>query len=254
MYDYNLTRLFVAGTILFVVFALFLIYLIVYIRAKQNTFYMEKQKLLFDTQHGRIEEGERVLNEVSKRVHDDIIQTACLLKMSLMSLGAKETEKLDELEYAKDIVRRIIDEGNRICFSLNTDFIRSNSLYQIIEKTLEYTCGPKGISYHVASKGTPAPLNPELKVVIFRIAMEAFQNIAKHSAADEVGVELDYSQPFFLLRITDNGNGFASEKLHAKQTTGIANMYQRAKMVNGELTIESGAGEGCTITLAVSDL
>jgi signal transduction histidine kinase len=56
------------------------------------------------------------------------------------------------------------------------------------------------------------------------------------------------------MRIHDNGKGFDIERAKEKGMMGLVNMMQRAKLLNGELTIITQNDKGCTITLLIGNL
>jgi two-component system sensor histidine kinase UhpB len=53
------------------------------------------------------------------------------------------------------------------------------------------------------------------------------------------------------LRIQDNGNGIAPERLANPDSFGLASMRERARLLAGELTIEGNPGQGTTVVMKV---
>ncbi len=251
MQDQYIIKILMACTILLVVFGLFLVLFIMYMRNKKNAFFSEKQHMQFEYQNGRIEEAERIQNEVAREVHDNILQMSCLLKMSLCTLRdmSYDSKQLETIKYVSDITEQMVEDAKKICFSLNSDYIKSNGLKTILEDELIRTMKTKNIDYKLNVKGAARTLNVDLKMMIFRIAKEAIQNVVKHAGATTIELILDFQEHCFLLNITDDGLGFAREKLHAMESKGIAFMYQRAKLLDAELHIDSKPGAGCTVSL-----
>ncbi|MBW1803925.1 MAG: ATP-binding protein, partial [Deltaproteobacteria bacterium] len=90
-----------------------------------------------------------------------------------------------------------------------------------------------------------------LKIVVFRILQEAFNNISKHSRADRVSVSLKRETGRLTLSIHDNGVGFkpgqeAPEEVIEKGL-GLTSMQERTELSDGHFSIESKKGEGTTI-------
>lgn len=81
-------------------------------------------------------------------------------------------------------------------------------------------------------------LAPEHGEVLFRIAQEALANAVRHSGATHVRLELRREASAALLRISDNGRGFAEAS--ARQGLGLQSMRERAAGVGARLTISSG--------------
>ncbi|MGC8491261.1 MAG: PAS domain-containing sensor histidine kinase [Syntrophobacteraceae bacterium] len=87
-----------------------------------------------------------------------------------------------------------------------------------------------------------------LRIVMFRIAQEAFHNIAKHSRATHVAFSLERRNDTITLEIEDNGVGFdLKTRLSKEQRFGLTGMKERAELSGGSLTIHSARGKGTTV-------
>jgi signal transduction histidine kinase len=90
-----------------------------------------------------------------------------------------------------------------------------------------------------------------LKIVIYRIVQEAFNNAAKHSGAEVLQISLAKTDGEIRLAVQDNGQGFDLEDLlsadTAKRCFGITSMKERTELSGGSFSIESGIGKGTTI-------
>jgi signal transduction histidine kinase len=75
---------------------------------------------------------------------------------------------------------------------------------------------------------------------IFLIFKEAINNIAKHSEATMVTVNLENQRDVFFLRIADNGRGYLLE--NGQNGNGLKNMKMRSQRLGGELSINSNHG------------
>lgn len=100
---------------------------------------------------------------------------------------------------------------------------------------------------HIEEETVPEPL----KIVIFRIIQEAFNNISKHSQADSARLSLKAVDGSILLEIRDNGSGFAStshgSKEHSGNGLGLTGMKERAELSGGSFALESRPGAGTTL-------
>ena len=86
---------------------------------------------------------------------------------------------------------------------------------------------------------------------LFRIAQEAFSNIARHARASRVHVALGQqgTNTPLALEIRDDGQGFAPEATTGGM--GLENIRQRVSALGGELTLESAPGEGTVLCVTV---
>ena len=83
---------------------------------------------------------------------------------------------------------------------------------------------------------------------MFRIVQEAFNNVARHSGADSVVLDLHGGETAITLAIEDNGRGFAEGA--AAPGMGLANMRERALLSGGTFALQTNPGEGTRLTFA----
>ena len=80
-------------------------------------------------------------------------------------------------------------------------------------------------------------LPPDVKIVLYRVAQEAFSNIAKHARATRAGVRVHATRDGATLVVTDDGRGFAPRDAPAGM--GLHIMDERLQRVAGTLEVES---------------
>ena len=82
-------------------------------------------------------------------------------------------------------------------------------------------------------------LKDETETHLFRIVQEALTNVARHSGAKHVGIELERNGDRIHLRMKDDGHGFQDER---PEGLGLVGMRARARSVGGELQVQSKDG------------
>lgn len=91
-----------------------------------------------------------------------------------------------------------------------------------------------------------------LKTIIYRILLEALNNIVEHSQARTVRLSLKKSADMLELILEDNGVGFdVSESFLSESSEkgfGLASMRERAELSEGTFTIDSAIKKGTTLT------
>ena len=85
-------------------------------------------------------------------------------------------------------------------------------------------------------------------MALYRIAQEAFNNIAKHARPTRVRVTLRREAEQGILSIEDDGRGF-DPALVGGDKMGLQIMRERAQAIGAKLTIESAPGRGATVTV-----
>lgn len=106
----------------------------------------------------------------------------------------------------------------------------------------------------VEVEGTPRTLDPIVRDEACRIAGEALRNAFRHADAKHIEVELRYEASQLRLRVRDDGKGIEAESLsdeRPKGHYGIPGMHERAKLMDGALTIWSAPGSGTELELTI---
>jgi two-component system NarL family sensor kinase len=97
-------------------------------------------------------------------------------------------------------------------------------------------------------------LGRDQRIVLYRIAQEALDNVARHSGAGNVRVTLRTDGESARLTVVDDGRGFdpadAGELLQ-QRSLGLIGMRHRAELVAGTFEITSSPGEGTTVVATV---
>jgi signal transduction histidine kinase len=75
----------------------------------------------------------------------------------------------------------------------------------------------------------------EVEIALFRIAQEALNNVAKHARAKSVDITLERADGEWVLRVVDDGIGFAAaqSRAGASRGFGLVTMRERAQAVGG---------------------
>jgi len=89
----------------------------------------------------------------------------------------------------------------------------------------------------------------ETAVYIFRIAQEGISNIIKHAGASNISVQLIENRDALIFILEDDGAGF--DPANAGKGNGLSNMKERAGLLGGNFSVESGPGKGTTLRVKI---
>jgi signal transduction histidine kinase len=84
---------------------------------------------------------------------------------------------------------------------------------------------------------------------LYRIAQEALSNAVRHAHASRIAIDLRGSEDGLVLRVEDNGVGFAGTVRPSGM--GLRTMAYRARILEGEFKIEAAPGGGTLISCRV---
>jgi len=73
-------------------------------------------------------------------------------------------------------------------------------------------------------------------------------NVARHSGASEVVLDIVRADPHCIVRIVDNGRGAAHAGPKGRQSFGLLGMRERAALLGGEIRISTEPGAGFALT------
>jgi PAS domain S-box-containing protein len=97
----------------------------------------------------------------------------------------------------------------------------------------------------------PGNLSPDVSLCLFRVAQEALHNIAKHSQASKISIELKGTSDSLHLDITDDGVGFVQKGPSARHGLGLISMRERLHLIGGTFIITTEPGSGTRIHATV---
>jgi two-component system sensor histidine kinase UhpB len=197
----------------------------------------------------RAQEEER--RRLARDLHDEVNQalTAILLRLQAVAHDATP-EVADELAEVRRLVNQAMDELLRLARQLRPTALDDHGLYSAIEGQVKRFSTQTGIDTELVMETDGACLDADREIAVFRVAQEALANVARHAAARNVAVELTPLGPTGVeLRVRDDGRGFATAA--ESNGLGLNGMAERARLVGGELDIQSFPGGGTALSLKV---
>ena len=97
-------------------------------------------------------------------------------------------------------------------------------------------------------------LDKQVEISLYRITQEAVTNAIRHGKPTQINIELIERENYLHLVVTDNGNGFLTDRLREPYgpSQGIHNMQERTKLLNGRFKIRSMPGKGTKLFVSIS--
>ena len=246
----------IAGTIVLVLLAIFIISFLFFYQQRHNKHIQEKQHMQSQFQQEllqtQIEIQEQTLKTISEEIHDNVGQILSLAKLNLNTLDNTADKKIQD---TKNLVSKAINDLRNLSRSIHGDRIAQLGLQQSVEDELNILQNSGQFTTALKINGNNYKLEPQKEMVLFRIVQEALNNAVKYSKAKNITVQLNYQPQLFSLAISDDGIGFNAAALPTNKTgIGLTSMQNRAALIGGVFTITSAAGNGTVINIELKNL
>lgn len=196
-----------------------------------------------------VQAGELERRRIAADVHDDSIQVMSAHVMTLQLLrrqvdDAALAARIAELEVSgRDATRRLRD----LVFELHSPILETLGLRAAIEALLDRAFEGFDAVVEVSSTLTSEP-PAAVGAVAYRVAQEAVANVRAHADARAVRVSLRRDGDDLVMRIADDGRGFAPEDVAPRPGhVGLFAARERAAAVGGAVAVDSRPGAGTVV-------
>jgi signal transduction histidine kinase len=156
------------------------------------------------------------------------------------------------------LTRGALAEMRTLLVELRPNVLVETKLSDLLRQLAEAITSRTRVPVQVIIEGHAA-LPPDVQVSLYRIAQEALNNVAKHAAANQAVIRLQYFSPepaqpsngtvdnappvSVELSVSDDGRGFQQAGISADHL-GLSIMRERAEAIDAALMIESEIGCG----------
>ncbi|HJN16278.1 MAG TPA: PAS domain S-box protein, partial [Armatimonadota bacterium] len=187
---------------------------------------------------------------IARELHDDITQ-----RLAVAAIEAGKIEAMSPhgspvtrgLAAIRDELAKLSQDIHGISRQLHPTLLEYLGLDEAIGTECDSFAQRESIDVTYDVGDIPAAVAEEVSVCLFRIAQEGLRNIAKHAQTDKASVRLELLDDHLVLTVSDSGVGFDATGPRTKPGMGLASMEERARLVLGQLSIESHPGQGTTV-------
>ena len=215
----------------------------------------ERELRLLSSQLLIAQETER--KRIARELHDGVgqilstikVRVETVLKQASLSEGKIDLSRLEDLLPA---IKQTMEEVRNISMDLRPPTLDSLGILA----TISWCCREFQTTYPSVQVKQQIDVQEDevaesLKIVIYRILQEALNNVARHSKADQVQVQLCVEDGSMTLAVDDNGRGFNKEHLFSEEIAsrgfGLASMRERTESSGGSFAINSTEGQGTVV-------
>jgi signal transduction histidine kinase len=193
------------------------------------------------------QEAER--QRVARDLHDETAQSMVLLIRGISRLDVDDTQS-SEVGELRELAQRTLSSIRATILELRPPLLDDLGLPAALESLLERRTRREGCALTIEVVGAPRRVDPDVELALYRTAQEAISNVVRHSGATSSRILVEFGASHVAVEVGDDGSGFDSLASGAIGL-GITGMRERARIVGGELTIDTTPGRGTTIRLEV---
>ncbi|NBC07243.1 MAG: hypothetical protein GVY26_08620 [Bacteroidetes bacterium] len=219
---------------------------------------------------------ERIRTKLSSDLHDEVsgLLAGIAMQTDMLQTTVKDRESLDRIQQMGEVSRKAMSKMSDVIWSIDSRKDRVEELIIRMREHADEMLSPLDVAYELKvddgidlKRKIPVTLRQNL----YFIFKEAVNNIAKHSRATKVQIQLENDGSEFHMSIADNGAA-VTEKASAdhvpqhehgkpdasapplhrrrkkKTGQGLSNLRMRAARIDAEIDIRTG-GEGYTVAL-----
>lgn len=208
---------------------------------------------------------EQVRNNLASELHDVPAQ---MLSAIIMHLGFIEdmimddpVQAVNEIATVRKTASSALQQIRSMIFELRPVILHTRGLIAALRTYVNRMRKEvNSIDIHAELEDWQERLPAKTEEICFAIVREAMTNIEKHAEANKMWLQVIRQDDCLIITIRDNGKGFTVSRLEILEAQGghlgLLNMYERAEMIGGELTIRSHPGWGTRVklTIPLSDL
>jgi len=226
------------------------IFFVVQNRKNHNHFLSEKELLEHQIENSllksRVEIQENTLKTISQEIHDNIGQLLALVKLNLHSAAAKYKD--ETLNETYGLLGQVIADLRNLNKTFNPDYILRDGLLDAIGREVSILNRTKLFNIKFVRDGEIDFIKGEQEVILFRMIQESLHNVVKHADAKNIEIKAQINHESATFSVSDDGIGFNRRQVKSAGM-GLANLEERARLINAHLEIFSFPGAGTNIII-----
>ena len=212
------------------------------------------QEQLRHLSHQILNAQEEERKRVSRELHDEIAQTLVGINIHLAALtreaGGDPRGFQQKIARTQRLVEKSVDIVHRFARELRPTALDDLGLIPALHAFMKEFTKRTGVRARLTAFAALEQLNIAKRTVLYRVAHEALNNVARHAQASRVEVSIQKLRDRVCMSIKDDGKSFSVERaLHSNggKRLGLLGMRERLEMVGGKFAVESAPDKGTTV-------
>ena len=199
------------------------------------------------------QESER--RRLSRELHDDLSQKIATLSVSISRVKKKVPMSEEYLIAGLDDLRQETDRLNsdvrQLSHQLHPAVLEHVGLVAALESYVRGFRSEEQIHVTLSTELGKKKIPFQTSIGIYRVAVEALRNVARHSGASAAHVSLNVFDDVIELEVSDTGLGFDLEMAKKGDGLGLVSIEERLRLLNGTCEIHSTLSKGTRVVARV---
>jgi len=198
-----------------------------------------------------VREEERA--HIAREIHDELGQVLTGIKMEVgwLAKRLKEPELVEKTDSMAKLIDSTVQTVRKIATGLRPEMLDDMGLIAAVGWQAKDFQKRTGIRCRTKLPPEGTKLDLEVSTTAFRIFPEILTNVARHSRATRVDIELAVDDERLSLEVADNGVGIPESDLNGRKSLGLLGMQERALLFGGQVGITGVPGQGTRVSVTI---
>jgi signal transduction histidine kinase len=195
---------------------------------------------------------------ISRELHDTVLQTLVGISVHLSSLTPRSADNPTSLRQKVAQTQLLVEKSlamvHRFAVELRPTVLDDLGLIPALHTFMKDFMKRTGVRASLTAYAAANQLPIGQSSVLYRVALEALNNVGIHAHASVVEVQIKKLPDWICLTITDDGKSFDVKRVlrtEGNGRLGLLGMRERLEMVGGKFSIKSPPGHGTTVTARI---
>jgi signal transduction histidine kinase len=199
-----------------------------------------------------LEERSRLARDLHDSISQQLFSMTLTAQAARVQLDKNPTRTASQLERLQETAGAALAEMRALIYQLRPPGLSEQGLVAALQQHVAAVGRREGLSVNL-DVGGEERFARGAEQQIYRIVQEALNNVIKHAGACRVTIALDLQPDQIMLRVADDGAGFAPGVLDplSGRHLGLTSMRERAAELGGHMELRSAPGHGTEVTVVV---
>jgi signal transduction histidine kinase len=199
--------------------------------------------------------SEQEKSALSRELHDELggLLVAARMDVSWLQQRLPTSDQAIEQRFKRihEYLSAGVDLKRRVVEELRPTLLDNMGLFAALRWQFKETCRRSGLRCSEQIPEAEMKFHPDAAIGVFRVAQEAMTNILKHAEASSADLTIEINENTLSLQISDDGKGFAANRLQTGTSHGLTAMRHRITALGGTWEIQSLSPAGTMVTALI---